>query len=155
MKITLRNVATFILTFVLMFTFSFSVVQATEKPQGLVYGKVIEVHEGNSFTLLTQDNKRYTFKISGIDTSDNPDAYPFLKGYLKGKNARVSIPIIASANTKPYSYGIVYIGSQDIAKDMLASGFASLDASTCDSDNLKTYTSYENSAKYQKVGIWK
>ncbi len=158
MKNTFRNITAFVLTLVLMFTLSLSVVHAEEKPSGIVYGKVVSVHDGNSFSVLTQDNKLYKYKIAGIDTSDNPDAYNYLKGYLKGKNVRVSTQTVPSANTKAYSYGVVLIGNSsknDLAYDMLGAGIASVDPTTCPSDKKSAYTSFENSAKYAKVGIWK
>ncbi len=158
MKNTVRNITTFILTFVLMFTFSFSIVQAADKPTGVVYGKVVDVHDGNSFTILTQDNIRYKYKIAGIDTSDNPDAYDYLKGYLKGKNVRVSTQNPSSTMTKAYSYGVVLMGNSskdDLAYDMLGAGIASIDPNSLPADKKTAYTSFENSAKYAKTGIWK
>ncbi len=154
----MKRITAFILTFVLMFTFSLTTVHAEEKPYGVLYGKIVNVHDGDSFSLLTIDNKLYKFKISGIDISDSPDSYQFLKSYLKGKNARVTVQNIPSSNLKGYSYGTVNLygtNETDIAKTMLGLGYVSVNTATCASSNLRTYTSYENSAKYAQIGIWK
>ncbi len=150
----MKKITAFILTFVLMFTLSVSVVYAEVKPTGMVYGKIVQVHDGDSFSILTQDNKLYKFKISGINTSKNPDAYTFLNSYLKGKNARVMVQNIPSANLKAYSYGVVIIDNVDIAKPMLQLGYASVNTSTCTPDNKNIYSRYENTAKQAEVGIW-
>ncbi len=150
----LTHITTFILTFVLLFTISLTVVNAEEKPSGMVYGKIVTIHDGNSFTILTIDNELYKFKISGIDTSKNPDAYNLMQGFLKGKNVKILIHNTPSTNLKAYSYGVVYISNEDIAKQILTLGYASVDTTTCTSSNLNFYNAYQNVAKKAKVGIW-
>ncbi len=153
----MKRITAFILTFVLMFTFSITVVHGYEKPTGVVYGKIVEIHDGDSFTILTSSNELHKIKIAGIDVSRNPDAYTFLQGYLKGENARVLIQNETRTYTKPFSYGVVYLGSSnyDIAYDLLALGYVAVNTKTCPTDKKRSYTSYENTAKYAKVGIWK
>ncbi len=154
----MKKITAFILTFVLMFTFSLTLVHAEEKPYGTLYGKVVTVHDGNSFTLQTLDKKLYKIKISGIDISDNPGSYKFLSSYIKGKNARITVQNSVSTNLKAYTYGTVNLDTSsqtDIAKDMLFLGIVAVDPATCPNGYLRVYSSYENQAKIARIGIWK
>ncbi len=153
----MKRITSFLLTLILIFTFATPTqVFAKEKAlPGTYYGKVTKVFDGNSFLLESLDGQDLTFKIAGIDTSVNPDAFELTKTILLGTNVKVELIPVSTANLTPYSYGIVYYNNVDLAKIYLQSGFCKVDSKTVSSSLAKTYTSYENTAKYYKEGIWK
>ncbi len=153
----MKRIYSLLLAFLLAFTLiTPTQVSAVEKTwPGTYNGKVTKIIDGNSFNLRTQDGQDLTIKIAGINSSKNSDALELTKALLLGKNIKVDVLSLSSTYLQPYYYGVVYIDNNDIAKWYLLSGYCNLDYASVPSGNLQVYTNYLNSAKYNKVGIWK
>lgn len=151
-----KKLVSFTLTLLLLVTSTQTQVFAETviKPTGTLHGKVTNVIDGNAFKIRTLDNQSLTIKIAGIDTTTNPDAYTMLKSTLQGKNVKVEIINLPINNMQPYSYGVVYIGNNNISKPMLQSGLAEYDPKTISDKYKYSYIIYENEAKNNYEGIW-
>ncbi len=153
----MKKITSLLLALLFVFTFSMSSdVLATEKlPSGSYYGKVNRIIDGDSFEFKSIDGSNMTIKIAGINTTTNPSALELTKAALQGKNVRVNILSITSANLKPYYYGVVYLNEIDLAKMYLVSGYCKVNKNTISSEYINSYTSAENEARYFRIGIWK
>ncbi len=145
-----------LIAFILMFTFILPTkVYADSYHYGSYYGKVINVSDGNTFTLQTVNNEQILIRIAGIDTTNSEDAYTFLRSCLDGKNINVDVLAISSATLKPYSYAVVTYNKVDLANHMLRVGLGSYNGDTVTSKYRNTYYLSEKSAKNNRLGIWK
>ncbi len=153
----MKRISSLLLTFLLVFAFlAPTQVSAEEKAlPGTYYGKVTRVIDGNSFVLDSLDGQTLTIKISGINTSTNPDALGLTTAFLLGQNIKVELTSDTSTYLQPYYYGVVYVNDIDIAKMYLQSGFCKVDVNTVPAGNQRVYLAYQNDAKYYREGIWK
>ncbi len=138
----------------LIFTITLFQTQIFANTETMYYGKVVEVKDGNSFVLQTQNNELQTYVLAGVDLSETPDTHNLLDVLINGKNVRVFSQNISTTSYQPYSYGRVVVDNQDINGLLLRSGYAFVNVSTISPVNKYNYVNYENHAKYYNQGIW-
>lgn len=95
-------------------------------PEQQLMGKIIEVYDGDTATLLTQDNVKYRVRFFGIDAPEAAQEFGIvsrdaLREKILGKDVTVRV---AAADRYGRAVGRVMLGSRYINQEMAAEGMA-------------------------------
>jgi micrococcal nuclease len=119
-----------------------------------IRGKVVSVHDGDTFTLLTSENKRHKIRLYGVDCPEKDQAYgetakSFAQYLLCGEQVSVF-----EKGTDRYSrkVGIVILKDGRILnEELLTCGYAwhyTQYDKNCQWDTL------QQRAQVQRIGLW-
>ena len=124
-------------------------------PQQELKGRIIEVYDGDTATLLTQDNVKYRVRFFGIDAPEaaqksGTDSRDALREKILGKEVVVQV---AAADRYGRAVGKVLLGGRYINREMVEEGLAWYyhDYAAGEYDLAEA----ENSARGRRLGLWK
>ena len=124
-------------------------------PEQQLMGKIIEVYDGDTATLLTQDNVKYRVRFFGIDAPEAAQEFGLvardaLREKILGKDVTVRV---AAADRYGRAVGRVMLGSRYINREMAAEGMAWYykDFAANEYDLAQA----ESSARSDRRGLWK
>ena len=119
-----------------------------------IRGKVINVHDGDTFTLLTDDSRIIKIRLHAIDCPEL--AQPFgdvakerVKGLILGKEVYID-----SVTTDKYKrvVSVAYMyGNYPLNEQLLIEGLAWHYKKY---DKTKRLARYENKARKKRIGLW-
>lgn len=116
-------------------------------------GRVVAVSDGDTFTLLTPDNKQHKIRLHGVDCPEKNQAFgqkakDFTSDLIFGKDVTVE-----ATDTDRYgrTVGIVYVDSKVLNEELLSAGYA---WHYKQYDNSEWYALLETKAKMQGLGLW-
>lgn len=115
-------------------------------------GKFINIHDGDTVTILTVQKERIKIRLYGIDAPElkqpfGKAAKRHLSKLTQGKN--ISIDLKGNDRYKR-KLGILLAGNKDINAQMVADGYAWAYVKFS-----KIYKHLEQSARSQNLGIWR
>lgn len=118
-----------------------------------MYGKVVALHDGDTFTLLDKDNIQYKIRMEGIDAPElGQDYSKVAKKFLSDCIYMQTVKITYRKKDKYGRYiATVLLDNENINLKMIANGMAwhyvkyNKDAA---------YSNAEKKAKWQKKGLW-
>lgn len=121
--------------------------------QTVLTGKVIKVADGDTFTLLTEDNQQIRIRLHGIDAPEKSQPYSqvsrsFLNEKIYGKMVKVE-----QMDIDKYKriVGMVFIDGVNINEALLRGGmvwhYKKYDKNT-------QWAKWETEAREKKLGIW-
>lgn len=121
--------------------------------QQILYGKVVALHDGDTFTLLDKDNFQYKIRMEGIDAPEKGQDFGNIsKKFLSDCIYMQTVKVTFNKKDRYSRYlGTVYFNNENINLKMIANGMAwhyvkySKDG---------TYANAEKNAKGQKKGLW-
>ena len=129
--------------------------QARALPQQELSGRIIEVHDGDTATLLDNENKKYRIRFYGIDAPESKQRYGrtagrTLQDKILGETVSVSV-----VNTDNYgrAVGKVMLGERYINLEMVNDGMAWYYANFARNEN--ELAAAEHYARSRKAGLWK
>lgn len=129
--------------------------QARALPQQELSGRIIEVHDGDTATLLDNENKKYRIRFYGIDAPESKQSYGRASGRalqdkILGETVSVSV-----VNTDNYgrAVGKVMLGERYINLEMVNDGMAWYYANYARNEN--ELAAAEHYARSRKAGLWK
>lgn len=126
-----------------------------------ILGKVVDVHDGDTLTLLDADKKQYKIRFNGIDA---PELHQDFGNKSKENLAKMifgkEVKVVISKADKTYgrSVGNVFINGIDVNLQQVKDGFAwhykkyELEQPP---EDRKTYSEAEINARKAGLGIWK
>ena len=119
-----------------------------------LYGKVVGVHDGDSFTLLDDNNVQYKIRLNGIDCPELKQA--FGKTAKQFVSALIFDKYVTVETTKNDRYGrcigIVKLANGKILnEELLKSGYA---WHFLKYDKNPVWSYYEDMARKHKLGLW-
>ena len=124
-------------------------------PQQELKGRIIEVYDGDTATLLTQENVKYRVRFFGIDAPEaaqksGTDSRDALREKILGKEVVVQV---AAADRYGRAVGKVLLGGRYINREMVEEGLAWYyhDYAAGEYDLAEA----ENSARGRRLGLWK
>lgn len=123
--------------------------------KSIIQGRIIKVSDGDTVTLLDNNNKQIKIRLYGIDCPEKgQDYYQVAKNYVSTAiyNKEVKVEII---NTDRYkrSVGIIWpTENRNLNIELLNQGLA---WHYKQFDKSKQYAEAENIARNQKLNIWK
>lgn len=113
--------------------------------------KVVKVADGDTITVLTNENEQIRVRLYGIDAPESSQdfgsaARKVLSGAVAGKTVSVDVK-----DTDRYgrSVGVVYVGNSDVNEFMVSNGYAWAYRRFTD-----VYVNKEAEAKNKKLGLW-
>ena len=120
---------------------------------GTIEGTVIDVADGDTFTLQTQDGKEVKIRLAEIDSPEggqpySSDAKAALYSLINGKDVRVKAH---SRDQFGRTIGRVYVGDLDVVEEMVRIGAAWVYREYVIDRGLY---SVEKDAKAAKRGLW-
>lgn len=117
------------------------------------HGKVISVSDGDTITVLTNDNKQYKIRLVHIDAPESKQAFG-----NQAKNALSNLiyskqVYIQRSGVDQYNriLGTVYLGQNNVNKQMVYSGYA---WAYRNRSTDPSYIQLERSAKANQRGLW-
>jgi endonuclease YncB( thermonuclease family) len=126
-------------------SFSFPVTQTLS-------GRVVKITDGDTFTLLTADNRRERIRLAGIDAPEKGQDFSeksrrHLASLIAGKSVKVEYK---TKDMYGRILGTVYAGSVNVNEEMIRSGLAW----QYRYDRSKTFAALQRQAKTEKLNIW-
>lgn len=114
-------------------------------------GKVINISDGDTITILTKDKEQIKIRLFGIDAPEKKQAFGNKsKQYLSNLVAGRIVNIKSKGKDKyKRTIGIVYLNGQDINAKMISAGYAWAFVKYSDK-----YINEELIAKNKKLGLW-
>lgn len=125
----------------------------------IVTGKVVDVHDGDTITVLNEQKKQYKVRFNGIDAPELKQDFgnksrQNLAGMVFGKTVTINCP-------KVDKYGrnvcTVFLEKTDINLEQVKGGFAWHYKKYQDEqtpEDRKNYSEAEINARNQKLGLW-
>lgn len=117
-------------------------------------GKVVKIADGDTFTMLTADNKQIKIRLHGIDCPEKAQPFgtkakQFASDLIFGKQITAQIK-----DTDRYGriIAIVSVGSRIVNEELLAAGFA---WQYTRYDKTERYRQLEWSARNKRLGLWR
>ena len=170
MKTATKPAALLISLFLLALSFAAPVPFIAQQPSGVaangnnvqlvIEGKVIGVHDGDTVTVLDQDNKKFTIRLQGIDAPELKQEF----GAVSQKNLSSMVlgKQVSIVWTKVDKYrrtvGTIMLDGRDINIEQVKAGvawhFKKYEDEQSPTDRL-TYAAAEQAARAAKLGLWK
>ncbi|MGE4559577.1 MAG: thermonuclease family protein [Desulfobulbus sp.] len=119
-------------------------------------GKVVNVYDGDSITLLSK-GKKLRVSLYGIDAPElkqehGKKARDFLDSFIKDENVEAT-PI--GKLRKGRMTGTLLLGDDNINELMILNGNAWVDRKACSEEFCTTWIKMEEAAKATRKGLWK
>jgi endonuclease YncB( thermonuclease family) len=116
-------------------------------------GKIVGVHDGDTVTFLTSDNKQIKVRLAEIDAPELAQPYgnkskQHLSGLIFGKSVTLDV---VEKDRYGRSVGKIYSGAEYVNAEMVKSGHAWAYKQYLKD---KSFLEFESSAKSQKIGLW-
>ena len=129
-------------------------VASSAVPHQELRGKVIEVYDGDTITLLTGDNKKYRIRFYGIDAPESAQSFGrasrnALRKKILGEDV---IVYVISIDRYQRAVGKVMLNSRNINIEMVAEGMAWHYASYARREY--DIANAERNARRNRVGLW-
>jgi endonuclease YncB( thermonuclease family) len=117
-----------------------------------ITGKVVRVADGDTFTLLTSDNRQERIRLDGIDAPEKGQDFSeksrqHLASFVAGKNVRVEYK---TRDMYGRILGTVFVGKTNINHNMLRNGLAW----QYKYNRNKTCAALQHEAQEKKLNIW-
>lgn len=125
----------------------------TEKNDETLKGKVISVADGDTVTILADNDEQVRIRLYGIDAPEKGQDFAnksrqFLNDLCYGKTIKVDKKDVDQYNR---ILGIIYIGDLNINQEMVRNGLAWYYDHYVEDPNLEAL---EKAAQQQKLNIW-
>lgn len=122
--------------------------------QNELTGKVVRVADGDTFTLLTGNNKQVKVRIYGIDAPESGQAYSEKSRLFLAELLTHGSVTITEQSTDQYGRTIAKVTTKntpDVGLEMIKAGLAWHYSFF---DNTKAYIDAQQAAKEKELGIW-
>ena len=118
-------------------------------------GRIIEVYDGDTATLLTNENVKYKVRFYGIDAPEAKqeggiESRDALRGKILGKEVVVQV---AATDRYGRAVGKVMLGSRCINREMVEEGHAWYYKDYAPDEH--EFAQAEEAARQKRLGIWK
>ncbi len=133
--------------------------QDVKSSKTFVSGKVIAIADGDTVTVLTEENEQFKVRLAGIDCPEKTQAFgnrakKALSEKVFGQNVRIEH---RGKDQYGRTLGIVMMGNIDINEYMIAQGVAwhfKRYASSQPQEEADRYSKAEEIARKNKKGLW-
>lgn len=129
-------------------------------PADEIAGRIVNIHDGDTVTLLTQDKTRVKIRLVGIDAPELKQAYGRVsKGHLASLVANHSVVVDYHKRDRyGRTLGKILIDGIDANLEQVHDGmawhFKKYRKEQSENDRI-SYTAAEDEAKKKKLGLWK
>lgn len=129
--------------------------EGSATPNQELPGQIIEVYDGDTATLLTNDNKKYKVRFYGIDAPEAAqesgiESRDALREKILGKEVTV---LVAATDRYGRAVGKVMLGGRCVNREMIAEGRAWYYKDYAGGEY--DFARAEDEARRKKLGLWK
>ncbi len=129
---------------------------ASNKQTNTISGKVVNVADGDTITILNAENKQTKVRLYGIDAPEKAQDFgnvsrEHLASLVAGKNIEV---VVIDVDQYGRSVGRIKVDGKEVAEEMLQSGLAWLYTAYCKIPGCTRWKELETQAKTAKIGLW-
>jgi micrococcal nuclease len=121
-----------------------------------ITGKVVKVADGDTITILNNQNQQTKIRLYGIDTPEKSQAYgkkakKFTANLVAGKTVDVKV-----YDTDRYgrSVGVVFVDGRNVNREIVRNGFAWQYRKYCKASFCDDWLGLERQARNGDVGLW-
>jgi len=121
-----------------------------------ISGKVVSVADGDTITILSNNNRQTKIRLYGIDTPEKAQAYgkqakKFTASLTAGKRATVKV-----YDTDRYgrSVGVVFVNGTNVNEELITNGLAWQYRKYCKAPFCKDWLKKEEYARSFAFGLW-
>lgn len=128
---------------------------ASALPHQELSGQIIEVHDGDTATLLSKENRKYRIRFYGIDAPESKQSHGRVSGdALRDKilGEDVSVKVV-NVDTYGRAVGKVFLRERYINLEMVNDGMAWYYANYARNEN--ELAAAEHYARSRRAGLWK
>jgi endonuclease YncB( thermonuclease family)/methylphosphotriester-DNA--protein-cysteine methyltransferase len=132
----------------------------TNNVQLVIEGKVVNVHDGDTITVLDKDGKKFHIRLQGIDAPEikqayGPESQQNLSRMVMGREVSI---VWTKVDKYRRTVGTIMLDGKDINIEQVKDGFAWHFKKYADEQEPKdrvTYAKAEELARAAKIGLWK
>jgi endonuclease YncB( thermonuclease family) len=120
------------------------------------HAKVIKINDGDTITVLTNDNIKYKIRLYGIDCPEKDQAFGNKSKKFTSKLVFNSKVIIKQITVDRYkrTVALVYFDNICLNEILLTNGYAWVYRKYCKKPYINKWLKYENYAKSKNLGLW-
>ncbi|MDT4966263.1 MAG: hypothetical protein QOJ64_1000 [Acidobacteriota bacterium] len=143
----------------LLHTFAANQQTQTNTVQLVIEGKIINVHDGDTVTVLDKDNKKFHIRLQGIDAPEikqkyGPESQQHLSGLVMGKQVTI---VWTKVDKYRRTVGTIMLDGHDMNIEQVKAGLAwhfKKYAEEQEPQDRITYAKAEELARAGKLGLW-
>ena len=129
---------------------------ASNKQTNTISGKVVNVADGDTITILNAENKQTKVRLYGIDAPEKAQDFgnvsrEHLVSLVAGKNIEV---FVIDVDQYGRSVGRIKVDGKEVAEEMLKAGLVWVYTAYCKIPECKQWKQLETQAKTAKIGLW-
>jgi len=119
-------------------------------------GEVVNISDGDTITVLSDNNKLLTIRLYGIDSPEKAQAFGQKARKFTKKMVSEKIVLIEKVDKDRYgrTVGIVKINGTILNEELIKKGFAWQYEKYCKRPECNIWKTYEIEAKTKKIGLW-
>lgn len=141
----------------LTFLFSLIITASAHSSTSTFTGKVIDVADGDTITILTQSDGKIKIRLAGIDCPESTQTHgekakQYLSSLVDGK--RVSIQP-ETVDRYGRTVGMVLVNGANINEQIVSNGHGWVFRKYCAADYCKAWLKLEDKARKERAGLWK
>lgn len=119
-------------------------------------GKVIDVSDGDTITVLTQSDEKVKVRLAGVDCPESlqihgGNAKQFLKTLVEGKRVRI---VPETVDQYGRTVGMVLVNGANINEQIVSNGHGWVFRKYCTEDYCNEWLKLEDKARKAKAGLW-
>lgn len=119
-------------------------------------GKVIDIADGDTITILTQGDEKIKIRLAGIDCPESfqvhgEKAKQYLSSLVDGKRVRIEPETVDQYGR---TVGMVLVNGANINEQIVANGHGWVFRKYCTADYCKEWLKLEEKARKAQVGLW-
>ena len=128
----------------------------TKPKENIISGKVVNVADGDTLTILNAENKQTKIRLYGIDAPEKAQDFgnvsrEYLAGLVAGKTIEVTV---VDVDQYGRSVGRIKVAGKEVTEEMLKAGMAWIYTAYCKIPECKQWKQVESQAKTAKIGLW-
>ncbi len=142
-----------ILSHILLFLLLYS---ATAYASITFTGRVVDVADGDTLTMITSDNETIKIRLAGIDCPEGRQAHgdearQFLASKVENRRVRIALETIDQYGR---TVGQVLLNGENINEQIVAQGHGWVYRKYCTADHCKDWLKLEKAARKARLGLW-
>lgn len=119
-------------------------------------GKVINVADGDTITILTQSDEKIKIRLAGIDCPESfqvhgEKAKQYLSSLVDGKRVRIEPETVDQYGR---TVGMVFVNGANINEQIVSNGHGWVFRKYCTADYCKDWLKLEDKARKARAGLW-
>ncbi|WP_136798701.1 thermonuclease family protein [Desulfosediminicola ganghwensis] len=140
----------------LLLVFSLLFISSTSLAQAIIKGKVVNVADGDTITVLDSSYRQHKIRLYGIDTPEKGQAFgnsakKFTAGLVAGKQVEVKA---YDVDRYGRTVGVVMVAGLNVNRELIKAGYAWQYRKYCKASFCGDWLQLEREARVSMRGLW-